>query len=523
MKKKIIFLLFVFLIFNFNFTCFAEEISLPVTVAVSFQSTTNIRVYPLSGSNTSYRVFTASGSDLNNNNLYITGVGTSSNDVFVRVCSSSSASLPSFNRPTSASSSVSFSSKVLTSGTYSIGNGESVAVDLVQNYDDDLYYYFFTEKRSVTMKMVSNDLPEPTSTPISSPAPSAAPSVAPSAAPSASPAATLDGYTFYTYCFDQTVKLDETSSQTSVIRSVPSQSSDFSDVDLGIFNYVYTYPVRIPFRVTTDFRGVGYIDTFYSFDLDAKFFGVDGYGSSSGPSASDPNAMVDFSTPWVESADGSSFNAITSVSSNSRYPNGMDVINLPLFNGSSGEFYFCFNVYLSLVSNHHISNIADYMDLSISNINFQIAESTKISDTSSEEILEQIRDEQKKQDDLENERYEEEQDKISEAEDSITDGAGKLTETLSAWEIFTMPFKLLQDFVGAIASEGDTGLTFPSFTLMGHELWPSYTFDLKVIAEKFPALYNALHLITGIMVVSWFIHYCWRKWHILVGDDMPEN
>ena len=86
-----------------------------------------------------------------------------------------------------------------------------------------------------------------------------------------------------------------------------------------------------------------------------------------------------------------------------------------------------------------------------------------------------------------------------------------------------MPFQIVQDFAGAIASDGSTGLTFPSFTLMGQQLWPSYTFDLQVIAEKFPALYNALHLITGIMVVSWFIHYCWRKWHILMGDDMPED
>ena len=119
--------------------------------------------------------------------------------------------------------------------------------------------------------------------------------------------------------------------------------------------------------------------------------------------------------------------------------------------------------------------------------------------------------------------HQEEIDKADQTSKDITSSSGKLEGTLSAWEIFTMPFQLVKDFAQAISSDGDTGFTFPSFSMMGYEIWPSYTFDLSTIKTNFPVLYNGLHLVSGTIVVSGFIHYCWRKWSILMGDDMPES
>lgn len=122
-----------------------------------------------------------------------------------------------------------------------------------------------------------------------------------------------------------------------------------------------------------------------------------------------------------------------------------------------------------------------------------------------------------------NKQHQEEVDAADKASSDVVSGVGQLTGVLSSWEIVKMPFTFVSDFAGAITSEGSTGLTFPSFTLMGYTLWPSYTFDLEVIKEQFPLLYNSLHTITGIMVVGWFIHYLWRKWSLLTGDDTPEG
>lgn len=139
-----------------------------------------------------------------------------------------------------------------------------------------------------------------------------------------------------------------------------------------------------------------------------------------------------------------------------------------------------------------------------------------LTNSSDGQILEDIYQEQVKQ-------HEEEIDKANEASDAVTEGVTQITDTLSSWEIFTMPVTLVTEFVQAISGDGSSSFTFPSYSMMGYEIWPAYTFDLNVIAERFPLLYNSLHLISGILIVIAFIRYLWRKWSILTGDDMPEG
>lgn len=408
------------------------------------------------------------------------------------------------------------------------------------NIDDNLYYYFVVQSGTVghtadLMQLVPKYVPTPTPTrtPASTRTPAPAtplpvPTLPPTAPPSLPPvptrdpvalADTLDGYKFWSFIYDTYVEYVEsggTSARSTTLRFVPSAMANFSD-DNVVHNYVYTVPVRIPVRISTDFTGVGLVDVNYSFDMDYGIFGVDGYGLS-GSGGAPISSLVDLSNPWIESADGVSYNATVS----DRYGVGCDVFNLPLNAGTSGQFYFCYDMYISLTTTNQVSGLADYVDVMLDNIQFELIGSVKVSDALPGDILGDIRDEIKDQNDIDNDRYEQEQDKISEAEGSITDGAGQLTGVLSSWEIFTMPFKLLQDFVAAISGDGTTGFTFPAFELLGQQLWPSYTFDLQVIAQKFPVLYNMLHLISGIGIVSWFVHYCWRKWHIFMGDDLPE-
>lgn len=120
-------------------------------------------------------------------------------------------------------------------------------------------------------------------------------------------------------------------------------------------------------------------------------------------------------------------------------------------------------------------------------------------------------------------QHQEEIDKANDATSDVTGGVGQLTDTLSTWEIITMPFNLVKNFAQAIAGDGSSALTFPSFSMMGYQIWPSYTFDLQTVASSFPVLYNGLHLVSGTVVVTGFVRYLWRKWSLLVGDDMPEG
>jgi hypothetical protein len=126
-------------------------------------------------------------------------------------------------------------------------------------------------------------------------------------------------------------------------------------------------------------------------------------------------------------------------------------------------------------------------------------------------------------DDTIKDQHQEEIDKTNEATSDATSGVGTLTNTLSSWEIITMPFTLVKNFAQAIAGDSSSAFTFPSFSMMGYEIWPSYTFDLQTVASSFPVLYNGLHLVSGTVVVTGFVRYLWRKWSLLVGDDMPEG
>lgn len=192
---------------------------------------------------------------------------------------------------------------------------------------------------------------------------------------------------------------------------------------------------------------------------------------------------------------------------------------------SSYDLLIDFPLYITTLNNSLVFvNAFEYeVTVSLDSISFENLEFIHLSNQTSSEILENIAAEQKKQNDLENERYEQEQDAIKQATGSATDGLAAVTGTLSSWEIFTMPVTVTKDFVTAIASSSSAKLTFPSFSLMGQTLWPSYTFDLNKVAELFPFLCNSLRLASGILVVTWFLRYLWRKWAIITGDDLPDG
>lgn len=148
-------------------------------------------------------------------------------------------------------------------------------------------------------------------------------------------------------------------------------------------------------------------------------------------------------------------------------------------------------------------------------------EFTHESDYTPDETLGNIYDEQKNQNQIDNDRYEEEQETIQEATGSVTEGLGAVNDTLSSWEIITMPVTIMSDFLSAITSSGTTVFTFPSFSVAGQVLWPSYSFDLGGLVDRFPLLFDSLHIISGILIVIWFVRYLWRKWSVITGDDLP--
>lgn len=120
-------------------------------------------------------------------------------------------------------------------------------------------------------------------------------------------------------------------------------------------------------------------------------------------------------------------------------------------------------------------------------------------------------------------QHQEEVDKAEETNSSVNSGVTQITGVLSSWEIFTMPFTLLKDLYNGLTETASTSITFPSYSVMGYQIWDSYTFDLETVSTNFPLVTDSLHVVTGVLVVGWFVHYLHRKWATIVGDDMPDD
>lgn len=117
--------------------------------------------------------------------------------------------------------------------------------------------------------------------------------------------------------------------------------------------------------------------------------------------------------------------------------------------------------------------------------------------------------------DLIQQEHQEQIDKGNEALGDAQSGIDNITNVFSTWEILMLPYKFIQDFYNALHGDGTTTITFPSFTLMGHELWPSYTFDLSFIKTSFPLIFDSLYIIVGILETLAFISYCRSKFNQL--------
>lgn len=280
--------------------------------------------------------------------------------------------------------------------------------------------------------------------------------------------------------------------------SVSPVSVEMSEPNSGTngYSYILNYHVELPSRFFyRGHQGTALSNPVVTSDLSIEFYGNgrEGY-------------VYQYSDPVVSLGSDVSHDILDSLSGTSGVMTGdvgYALMDIPVRNDISIYSYpliLDWSVYVSTFEYPApMINSVEYMCfLDINSITFHRDSFTHVTDSTSDQILDEIHKEQVGQ-------HQEEIDKANEASDAVTDGVTQLTGTLSSWEIFTMPVKLVTDFVTAVSSDASSGLTFPSFSMMGYEIWPAYTFDLRVIAEKFPVLYDSLHLITGILIFIAFV------------------
>lgn len=62
-----------------------------------------------------------------------------------------------------------------------------------------------------------------------------------------------------------------------------------------------------------------------------------------------------------------------------------------------------------------------------------------------------------------------------------------------------------------------TGITFPSFELMGYTIWDSYTYDLSQVKEQVPEVFDAIYVIVSILEMLWFVGFLRSKYNEVFG------
>ena len=274
--------------------------------------------------------------------------------------------------------------------------------------------------------------------------------------------------------------------------------------------YVLHYRLHLPFRfIYSGHVGTAYSNPTVTFNLRIDYAGSNGHELGT----------VQYGSPTVfvgnEGVSYDRYNALEVDRAMISGDVGIAFLNVPVLDNLSKYSYDVvvdFPLYVTDLDNPLVfANAFSYESMvTLNSLTYtQDAYFQHLSDSTADQILQDIADEQKKQDGLENERYEEEQEKTQEAVDSVNNGVSEITGVMSKWEILMLPVTAMKDLVGALMSDGNASLTFPSFSLNGITLWPSYTFDLNAIADRFPLLYSSLRVLTGIIVVSLFLRYLW--------------
>lgn len=298
--------------------------------------------------------------------------------------------------------------------------------------------------------------------------------------------------------FPKSIEIAESGSATNEIR--PGNAY--------VLHYEYTMPLY--------FYYPGHKGTASSEHLFRYWYQIDYNGASAYPIYTMSGMVTDYDADFVASryednvtySDG--YSAITGSS-------GVYLKHVPIVDNyslSDVDITLSWDVVMVSNSNPLVMNNAIHYacDLYISEAGLYQTYFTHLSDQSSDvAVLEEIKQNQEEQ-------HQEEKDMANDAVNEMNSAVTELTGTLNTWQIVTMPMTLLNQFAEGIAADGSTGFTFPSFELMGHQIWPSYTFDLDVIKENFPVLINALHTISGILIVIAFVRYINRKYSIIFGD-----
>lgn len=156
------------------------------------------------------------------------------------------------------------------------------------------------------------------------------------------------------------------------------------------------------------------------------------------------------------------------------------------------------NIYLDPTVNF----IIDYSD-----IIFKVSSLKFISDKSVSGEIQDVEGAVKGVDDTLKKEHQEEVDKADQAGGTMASSLTNVTNTLSSIEILKLPWTMLTDLYNALNGFGYGGFVFPSFSLMGYQIWPAYEVDFAELDSRFSTLFESVRLASGFILCFSFANY----------------
>ena len=85
--------------------------------------------------------------------------------------------------------------------------------------------------------------------------------------------------------------------------------------------------------------------------------------------------------------------------------------------------------------------------------------------------------------------------------------------------VLALPFTLMTTLIGAFSSagSGDVSLVFPSFSIMGYEVWGNQSVDMATILQPFSILITSIRTVLGILLIGAFIKYLQTLYDKVLG------
>lgn len=260
----------------------------------------------------------------------------------------------------------------------------------------------------------------------------------------------------------------------------------------------------------------------------------------------------------VEGLNSESGKNLRKVDNTGQYRFSEQISSRYFYSPSVGANSYISNYFLKLTANFTGLSRNAYpdpnLDIYLNNCSIVLNSKRLLESGTTQEVLREIEENTDKGNDILTDHWDQDQSDAEQAGSDMTGFASQLDNLKNTWAILWYPIEFTNRFVevftggtqaaayqdeytyvsgyryndetgflepimarSAQPQSAGTGITFPSFELMGYTVWDSYTYDLSQVKQQLPAVFDAIYVLVSILEVLWFVGFLRSKYNEVFG------